>query len=150
MGRDRDAGNAMRPSRYRRIPDDRPGLYGPWGVADLEAEAGAPPAVLDAFVVLDGEEGISIRGFDRMPPFLMNVPTDTDLWMFVSSAGGLTAGRRDPDQPRGTIERHRRQELEVGAAKHGFFEIGGQPGDVVQHVVPTQRFEPIQRRIESG
>jgi len=38
----------------------------------------------------------------------------------------------------------------VGAAKHGFFEIGVQPGDVVQHVVPTQRFEPIQRRIESG
>lgn len=27
----------------------------------------------------------------------MAIPSDTDLWMFVSSAGGLTAGRTDPD-----------------------------------------------------
>ena len=60
-------------------------------------EPGTPPATEGAFVTLDGEECYRIRDFDRMPPFLMNVPTDTDLWMFISSAGGLTAGRRDPD-----------------------------------------------------
>ena len=30
-----------------------------------------------------------------LPPFLMTLPSDTDLWMFVSSRGGLTAGRAD-------------------------------------------------------
>jgi hypothetical protein len=49
------------------------------------------------FVSLDGEDFYRIHAFDQMPPFLMNLPTDTDLWMFVSSAGGLTAGRRNPD-----------------------------------------------------
>ena len=32
-----------------------------------------------------------------MAPFLIQVPTDTDLWMFLASNGGITAGRRDPD-----------------------------------------------------
>ncbi|MGM0617389.1 MAG: hypothetical protein ACQEUI_04510, partial [Actinomycetota bacterium] len=33
----------------------------------------------------------------RMAPFLTTVVSDSDLWMFVSSAGSLTAGRRDAD-----------------------------------------------------
>ena len=49
------------------------------------------------FVSLDGEDYIRISAVDALPPFLMNLPTDTDLWMFISSTGGLTAGRRDPD-----------------------------------------------------
>jgi len=49
------------------------------------------------FVSLDGEDYIRISAVDSLPPFLMNLPTDTDLWMFISSTGGLTAGRRDPD-----------------------------------------------------
>jgi hypothetical protein len=36
-------------------------------------------------------------GFDRMPPFLMSLASDTDLWMFVTSGGGLTAGRVEAD-----------------------------------------------------
>ena len=49
------------------------------------------------FVLREGVSGYEIRGYDRMPPFLISLPSDTDLWMFVSSAGGMTAGRRDPD-----------------------------------------------------
>ncbi len=40
---------------------------------------------------------LRIAGHDRMPPFLMSIPSACDLWMFISSAGGLTAGRVDPD-----------------------------------------------------
>jgi hypothetical protein len=47
--------------------------------------------------VLDGEPCYRISAYDRLPPFLVSVASDTDLWMFVSSAGGLTAGRRDAD-----------------------------------------------------
>ena len=38
--------------------------------------------------------GYEIAGVDAMPPFLMTVASDSDHWMFVSSTGGLTAGRR--------------------------------------------------------
>ncbi len=57
----------------------------------------APPLPTGAFTSLDGEPYYRIAGFDRMPPFLMSIPSDTDLWMFLSSAGGLAAGRVDPD-----------------------------------------------------
>ena len=39
-----------------------------------------------------------IPNVDRMPPFLMSIVSDSDHWMFVSSTGGLTAGRVDEDQ----------------------------------------------------
>jgi hypothetical protein len=38
-----------------------------------------------------------IGDFDRMPPFLMSIVSDSDVWMYVSSRGGLTAGRVDED-----------------------------------------------------
>ncbi|MFN8589013.1 MAG: hypothetical protein U0704_14575 [Candidatus Eisenbacteria bacterium] len=44
-----------------------------------------------------GGEWLRITEFDRMPAFLMSIPSDTDLWMYVSSGGGLTAGRTDAD-----------------------------------------------------
>ena len=39
-----------------------------------------------------------IAGFDAMKPFFISVVSDSDLWMYVSSNGGLTAGRRDADR----------------------------------------------------
>lgn len=38
-----------------------------------------------------------IDNYSRMSPFLMNITSSDDLWMFISSTGGLTAGRRDAD-----------------------------------------------------
>ncbi len=48
-------------------------------------------------VAYAGSEWLRISDFDRLPPFLMSIPSDTDLWMFVSSGGGLTCGRADAD-----------------------------------------------------
>lgn len=59
--------------------------------------AGADAVAANGFVTLDGEPYARITAVDALPPFLMNIPTDTDLWMFVASNGGLTAGRRDAD-----------------------------------------------------
>ncbi len=61
-----------------------------------ESSHGASPAN-GGLVRLDGRDVLRIAHYDRMAPFLMTIPSDTDLWMFLSSAGGLTAGRRDPD-----------------------------------------------------
>jgi len=63
------------------------GLHAPTSVASPEG----------AFVCLDGEDYYRISAFHRLPPFFMSLASDTDLWMFVSSRGGLTAGRVDAD-----------------------------------------------------
>ena len=49
------------------------------------------------FVRFEGEDYYRISSYHLMPPFLMTIATDADLWMFVTSGGGLTAGRVDPD-----------------------------------------------------
>lgn len=51
----------------------------------------------EGFVDVDGVEMFRIHNADQMPAFFMSVVSDTDLWMFLSSRGGLTAGRIDPD-----------------------------------------------------
>jgi hypothetical protein len=44
-----------------------------------------------------GERFYRIVHYDSMAPFLMSIVSDSDHWIFVSSTGALTAGRRDPD-----------------------------------------------------
>lgn len=38
-----------------------------------------------------------VEKVDEMEPFFMNVVSGTDLWTFMSSNGGITAGRRSAD-----------------------------------------------------
>jgi hypothetical protein len=58
---------------------------------------GSQPQVAGGLVELEGEQWYRIDGVEEMAPFLTTVVSDSDLWMFVSSAGPLTAGRRDAD-----------------------------------------------------
>ncbi len=48
------------------------------------------------FLSIGGEQFVVIRDVDQLPPFLMSVVSASDHWLFVSSRGGLTAGRRSP------------------------------------------------------
>ena len=48
-------------------------------------------------VVLDGEEFYRISNCDRLRPFFLSIVSSADHWMFISSNGALTAGRRNPD-----------------------------------------------------
>jgi len=50
-----------------------------------------------AHVDIAGERFYRIVNYDAIPPFLMSLVSDSDHWMFVSSTGALTAGRRDAD-----------------------------------------------------
>ena len=59
--------------------------------------AALPSLPVGGFVDLDGEEHYRISAYHRMAPFLVSIPTNTDLWMFIASGGGLTAGRIDAD-----------------------------------------------------
>ena len=45
------------------------------------------------YVTLLGEQFYCIRHYDRMPPFFMSIVSSADHWLFISSTGGLTAGR---------------------------------------------------------
>ena len=49
------------------------------------------------FVIIDGEKFYMIRNYDRMPDFFMTIVSDSDHWMFISSNGSLSAGRKDRD-----------------------------------------------------
>ncbi|QDU33473.1 hypothetical protein KS4_15210 [Poriferisphaera corsica] len=51
----------------------------------------------EGFVTAYGEEMYRIADFDRMDPFLMNVVSASDFWVYVSSSGALTAGRTKPE-----------------------------------------------------
>jgi hypothetical protein len=50
----------------------------------------------ERFEVVDGVEMYRISNMDAMDPFLMTVVSSSDLWMFLSTTGGLTAGRVKP------------------------------------------------------
>lgn len=49
------------------------------------------------YVLLDDERFYRIANFDTMNPFFMSIVSDSDHWMFISSLGGLTAGRKNAD-----------------------------------------------------
>ena len=44
-----------------------------------------------------GDAYYKISNYDHMDPFLMSIVSDSDVWMFISSNGALSAGRRNPD-----------------------------------------------------
>ncbi|OIP52753.1 MAG: hypothetical protein AUK33_00250 [Flavobacteriaceae bacterium CG2_30_34_30] len=48
-----------------------------------------------SYVEIDNELYYKIENSDAMRPFFMNIVSDSNHWMFISSNGGLTAGRKD-------------------------------------------------------
>ena len=53
--------------------------------------------VRGAFVELDGERYYKISNVDRMPDFFISLVSASDQWMFISSNGSLSAGRKNPE-----------------------------------------------------
>lgn len=51
--------------------------------------------VKGAFVNIQGEQYFKIANFNYMPDFFMTIVSDSDHWMFISSNGSLSAGRKD-------------------------------------------------------
>ena len=52
------------------------------------------PDVEEGLIEFDGQDFYCILDVGRIPPFLMSIISDGDRWMFLSSSGGLTAGRQ--------------------------------------------------------
>ncbi|QEN04416.1 hypothetical protein EW093_06795 [Thiospirochaeta perfilievii] len=53
--------------------------------------------VKEKFVDMDGDKFYQIENYTQMPPFFMTITSSSNHWMFISSTGGLTAGRVDSD-----------------------------------------------------
>ncbi|WP_310555137.1 hypothetical protein, partial [Flavobacterium sp.] len=48
-------------------------------------------------VTIQGEQFYKIANNDSMRPFFMSIVSDSNHWMFISSNGGLTAGRKNAE-----------------------------------------------------
>jgi hypothetical protein len=95
-------------------------LYQP---ADAAAEGG--------FSTLDGERFARICNVDRLEPFLMNIVSDSDLWLFVGSNGPFTAGRGNADTalfPYQTVDKILRHPDTSGAMTILLVTRGGRTG----------------------
>jgi len=104
-----------------------------------ETEAG------DGVVLLDGAiPAYRIVDHERLAPFLISVVSAWDHWMFVSSTGGLTAGRVEPARglfPYETDDRLHRQRGVTGPVTA--FRITEEDGR--EHL-----WEPFDRRRDPG
>jgi hypothetical protein len=58
---------------------------------------GTDNGVAGEFIDLAGERYYVIHNVDKIAPFFISVISDSDHWLFVSSTGGLTAGRVSPE-----------------------------------------------------
>ncbi|MGE0078820.1 MAG: hypothetical protein AB7S48_13250 [Bacteroidales bacterium] len=52
-----------------------------------------PNAVTGKFTQIGDEKFYEIDGYDSMLPFFISIASDSNHWMYISSTGGLTAGR---------------------------------------------------------
>ena len=49
------------------------------------------------YIKINDEGFYKIENSDLLRPFFMSVVSDSDHWMFISSNGGLTAGRKNSE-----------------------------------------------------
>lgn len=49
------------------------------------------------FITRDGVEYYKIANYDHMDPFFISVVSDSDHWLYISTKGGLSAGRKNPE-----------------------------------------------------
>lgn len=60
--------------------------------APLHSHSANPHGFLTSY---EGENMYGIEAYHQMPPFFMSISSSSDLWMYLSSKGSLTAGRQN-------------------------------------------------------
>jgi hypothetical protein len=99
--------------------------------------------VTGALVEIDGARWYRIEGLEHLDPFLTTVVSESDLWMFVSSAGPLTAGRVDAD--------HALLPYETDDRLHRAVGVSGPTTLLVRRAgASSELWQPFARRIEPG
>jgi len=73
--------------------------------------------VTGEFVTMGDERFYAINNVNKMAPFFVSVISNSDHWLFVSSTGGMTAGRVSPETalfPYVTVDRIHESDLHTG------------------------------------
>lgn len=65
------------------------------GISIEQLKSNAPGSVKGNFTQFLGECFYKIQNFDAMPPFFMTIVSSSDIWNYIWSNGGLTAGRKN-------------------------------------------------------
>ena len=108
-----------------------------WIAATPLQDAAEP--VAGEYVHLLGETYYRISHYNQMAPFFMSLVSSTDHWLFISSTGGLTAGRGNADValfPYETVDK-----IEAHSE-----ETGGKTIVRVTRDKRTQLWEPFSQR----
>ena len=54
--------------------------------------------VKGSFIDINGEKFYKIDNYDKMLPFFISLSSNCDIWTYLSSSGGITAGRQNPNK----------------------------------------------------
>ncbi|TFD82131.1 hypothetical protein [Cryobacterium fucosi] len=122
-------------------------------ITEHPAPHGAAPHGADALVEgspvdLDGRRFYRITAYDQMPPFFMTLVGASDVWLFVSSTGGLTAGRVDAE---GALFPYYTDDkvTESGGRTGGLSVLlVGQPDGSTAHWQPFTELRPGDRTVQ--
>jgi hypothetical protein len=98
-------------------------------------------AVSGSLLDIAGEQYYCVSNHDEIAPFFMSLVSDSDHWLFISSNGSLTAGRKDPDHalfPYYTDDRIHDGQDQTGSTTILRISRGGR----------TQLWEPFSQRME--
>lgn len=126
-------------------PDAGATAHGP---AAADGATGSASGVVGRHATHDGRRFYRIAGYDAMPPFFMTVLGASDLWLFISSTGGLTAGRGTADQalfPYTTEDKVTRNAGQTGGRT--VLRVAGPAGPVVwQPFLARRPGDPVVER----
>ncbi|MFW5783161.1 MAG: hypothetical protein ACOCY8_01465, partial [Spirochaetota bacterium] len=89
----------------------------------------------------DDDEFYRIDDYDSMPPFLVSLTSPSNHWTFLSTTGGITAGRRNADHalfPYATSDRVADSASTTGSITIVLVEHGGR----------RLRWEPFSRALD--
>jgi len=88
--------------------------------------------VTGEFVTMGDERFYAIKNVNKMAPFFVSVISNSDHWLFVSSTGGMTAGRVSPETalfPYITVDRIHESDLHTGCKTLLRVDDGGEKVD---------------------
>lgn len=108
------------------------------GPAELKTASGDSAG---EFVVRHGEQCYRIANYDRMHDFFFTLVSDSDHWMFLSTNGALTAGRRNPEHA--LFPYYTDDKIEDGQGQTGSATIV-----LAQHGDETFLWEPFSDRYQ--
>jgi len=99
-----------------------------WPVSKLKRDNTENTSVYGEFIELAGERFYAIHNTDKMAPFFISIISDSDHWLFISSTGGLTAGRVSPETalfPYVTVDKIHESAVHTGSKTILHVQTGG-------------------------